>query len=89
MQKWEYCMVVRVAGHSSASGPYGELVLLDRRGRRLVARGDSIERTISLLNRLGEDGWEVVGYTSTAETERSDRWMLKRPACHEEERWQS
>lgn len=29
MQRWEYCMVVRVAGHSSTRGPYGELVLLN------------------------------------------------------------
>lgn len=85
MQRWEYCMVVRVAGHSSTRGPYGELVLLDRHGRRHVTNGDDIARTVRFLNRLGEDGWEVVGYTSTAGSERSDRWMLKRPGFAEEE----
>jgi hypothetical protein len=85
MQRWEYSMVVRVVGHSSARGPYGELMFVDRFGKRHVTHGDDITRTVRLLNKLGEDGWEVVGYTSTAGSERSDRWMLKRPALENDE----
>jgi len=74
MQKWEYCYVCHHYFHGSE-----EIFVVKNDGTvEKKYKGDEavIENAILLINKLGNQGWEVMGATLSSD---EHGWTLKRP----------
>ena len=72
MQKWEYAFVDLVHAEDDPAEAQLYVKLPDEPGKMT---DDSI--AADTINRLGESGWEVVGYASPMMS--VERFILKRP----------
>lgn len=85
--KWEYCEILRQFYHDTAKVQYTltkgreriEAVPLKELGEKLKMRA-APTHTVAVLDHLGADGWELVGYTAfaTAPQLTSEVYLLKR-----------
>ncbi len=85
--KWEYCELLRQFYHDTAKVQYTlttgkgriEGVPLKELGEKLKMKA-APTHAVAVLDHLGEDGWELVGYTAFATAPRitSEVYLLKR-----------
>jgi hypothetical protein len=75
--KWEYCYVVASAGFMD--GKQGVAAYLPQGKRLFIPSSTDGFRAISrMLNQLGEQGWQVVGYQSENNGTAGQSWTLTR-----------
>jgi len=74
MEKWEFCYICR---HSQRG--YEDIFLINENGssEKLYSEKDAtLENAVLLLNKLGGQGWELVGATASSS---EHGWTMRRP----------
>jgi len=75
MQKWEYCRLIFREGGTSTRI---RLQMADDAKPKTLEGNTTISAGLKHINKLGEEGWELVNFASLTQDRKSTEFLFKR-----------